>query len=152
MLISLRIQDELMVEIDRLAESDGRSRNSFIVRALEGMYGNGRVDGSESGSSVGGGGDGTGVSVVRKAEGDKKLLHPVQPLRGELAGRGDAPAQLLAGPAGGSWAGASPRPASSPRKGCTGCNSFLSPSAFRTTDTPVPSPPPPTDDPDSDPS
>src|SRR6185437_5804605 len=100
MLISLRIQDELMVEIDRLAESDGRSRNSFIVRALEGMYGNGRVDGSESGSSVGGGGDGTGVSVVRKAEGDKKLLHPVQPLRGELAGRGDAPAQLPpAGPA-----------------------------------------------------
>ena len=38
MLISLRIPDELLAEIDAQAKEAGRSRNAWIVRQLQGDY------------------------------------------------------------------------------------------------------------------
>lgn len=95
MLISLRIPDDLLAAVDGLAQSDGRSRNSFVVRTLRGaIHGNGRIDEQHASATPSGSGHRTELPVLPEAKGRKKQLHPVQPLRRELAGRRDAPAEL----------------------------------------------------------
>lgn len=84
MLISLRIPDELLPEIDRLAESDGRSRNAFLVRTLKGAL-NG-MDKHDTRSAVERGGNGIGLPVLQNPQSEAQRLHPVQPVRRELVG------------------------------------------------------------------
>jgi hypothetical protein len=89
MLISLRIQEDLLAEIDAEALAEDRSRNSTIIRRLKGAsHGNGRVDGADAGGKAGGSRDGTRLPVLPQAKGDKINVHPVQSMRNELVSGG----------------------------------------------------------------
>jgi len=82
MLISLRIPDELLAEIDAEAMADDRSRNSVLIRRLRGdLHGLVRDDARGKNQSNG---DGATLPVLRKAASSKIDLHSVQPVREKL--------------------------------------------------------------------
>ncbi len=95
MLISLRIPDALLAEVDAEALADDRSRNSVLLRRIKGGSNDGdvqrhagttqRADGDEA-THQHRSGDGGAVPVVRPAKGvaPNKPVHAVQPMRGEL--------------------------------------------------------------------
>ena len=93
-LISLRIPDELLARIDAEAKSDRRSRNQTILLKLEASHGHSGVDEHDKGAKVGGGRNGAGLPVLPKAKSSEKRLHPLQSVRGELAGGRDAPSRV----------------------------------------------------------
>ena len=86
------VSEEQMKAIRVSAAQVGKTIREYVLLKLtggndgrEGNSGNeGRVGGVEAGS-VKRGRDGTAVPIVRKAKGSEKRLHPVQPVRGELA-------------------------------------------------------------------
>jgi len=90
-LISIRIPNDLLAEVQLLAERERRSRAQIILMRLsDGLLRSGEAGGVSDRvqKAVGdGGGYGTSVSVVPKAKGEAKRLHSLQPMRDELAGR-----------------------------------------------------------------
>jgi hypothetical protein len=96
MLISLRIPNDLLAEVDAEARAEDRSRNSVLIRRIrggshgnvEGLKGTARRVGSDEGSDHQREGDRASLPVLRGTEGDKKLVHSVQSVRHELDERG----------------------------------------------------------------
>jgi len=92
--------DELAKELKVEAAASGMTLKELVVLkcARKGVVneGTGREDNSDHARGVGGGEaeatgrgrDGTAVSVLQSSKGNKKRLHPVQPVRGKLAERG----------------------------------------------------------------
>src|ERR1700759_2306847 len=104
---TLRLPVDLLGMIDQEAATESRSRAKVIELRLRRSYGHVSVDEPDKRAAVEGSGDGANVSVLRKPKGAEKRLHPVQPVRSELAGGRDAPAGLP-----------EPRPASSANGKC----------------------------------
>lgn len=102
-LIAVRIPDDVIQFIDGVKGK----RSAVIVEALKAYFYCGagqpaprgrnadtRVTGADERRPAQRSGNGAAVPVLQKAKSGKKHVHPVQPVRDELAGRRDAPAKL----------------------------------------------------------
>src|SRR5580658_1208995 len=88
---TIRLTPELLADLDAEAVRLERSRSWVILRRL---HANNRGSGSEPARPAERTRDRAAVPVLPKAKGSAKRLHPLQSVRGELAGGGDAPARL----------------------------------------------------------
>ena len=93
-LISLRVPDELLCRVEAQAKTERRSRSQMLVKLLEDLYADLRGTGVEPTGQTEQTRNRATVPVLPKAKGSAKRLHTVQSVRGKLAIRGDAPAEL----------------------------------------------------------
>lgn len=112
--VPVRMPKELVEAIDIRAVRENRKRSQVIVMVLGEVFGarskndDGRGPRGEQDRPIERTGNTESVPVLPKAEGTEKHVYPVQPVRHKLAGRRDAPAELLeSGPEGGAWSPAS---------------------------------------------
>ena len=84
--ISLRLPADLVAELRAEAKREERSLAWVVAWRLRGTHRPSEAD--KTGTTSGSGNPPT-VPAVRNAKSPKKRLHPVQPMRSELAGRGE---------------------------------------------------------------
>src|SRR5580704_9675519 len=92
--VSVRLPSSLVVALDRDAKVESRSRAWVISDRLRRIYGHSGIDEQHARRAVGGSGNGTALPVLPNPKSEPVNVHPVQPVRGKLAGRRDAPTRL----------------------------------------------------------
>jgi len=94
-LIKLRtVPEELHRRLKACAAVAGLTLETYCIAQLEAGNADNRGSGTEPARSFERSGNHASVPVVRSAKGSKKRLHPMQPVREELASGGNGPAQL----------------------------------------------------------